>query len=98
MGFGNANKLDSSLNRIFDAPTDALQWASDPQAPKRIDLQLKDRGYDPGAEAYFRGAPDIDAIDKRVALYEVRRNAVLREIALRSERKAERLDQASDFV
>ena len=76
-------------------------WASDPEARKRIDLQLKDRGHDCDsvlAEAYLRGARDIDAIDKRIALYEVRRNAILREIALRSERKAERLDKASSDV
>ena len=42
-----------------------------------------------------RGAADIDAVDKRLALYEIRRNAILREIALRSERKAQKLDKAS---
>jgi hypothetical protein len=96
--FSKPSKLDSAINRIFLAPTEARLWASDPEARKRIDLQLKEKGHDPEsvlAEAYLRGARDIDAIDKRIALYEIRRNAALREIAQRSELKAERLDQVS---
>ena len=51
------------------------------------------------AQAYLRGAREIDAIDKRIALSESRRNAILKEIGLRSERKAQKLAQAaSDFI
>ena len=50
------------------------------------------------AKAYTRGARDIDAIDKRIALYELRRSAILKEIGLRSERKAQKLDKASSEV
>jgi hypothetical protein len=73
-------------------------WASDPDARRRIDLKLEEKGHDTDsvlAQAYLRGARDIDAIDKRIALYELRRNAILKEIGLRSERKAQKLNKAS---
>ena len=51
------------------------------------------------ARAYLRGAREIDAIDKRIALYELRRSAILKEIGLRSERKSQKLAKASsDFI
>ena len=66
-----------------------------------IDAKLKEKGHDPHsvlARAYRRGARDIDAIDKRIALYELRRNGILKEIGLRSERKAQKLAKASSDV
>lgn len=97
-----ADRLGSAVNRIFNARNEAQLWASDAKMRKSIDLKLAEKGYDPDwilAQAYLRGARDIDAIDKRIALCELRRNAVLKEIGLRSERKAKRLAAAaSDFI
>jgi hypothetical protein len=41
------------------------------------------------------GAVDIDAIDRRIAFYEHRRNVTLREIAIYSEAMARKLDKTS---
>jgi hypothetical protein len=99
--FDKADRLGSAVNRIFAAGTEAQLWASDAESRKGVDLKLKEKGHDPDsvlARAYRRGARDIDAIDKRIALYELRRSAILKEIGLRSERKARKLDQASSEV
>jgi hypothetical protein len=99
--FNKADRLRSDLNRIFGARTEAQLWASDAETRDTIDLKLKEKGHDPDsvlAQAYLRGARDIDAIDKRIALYELRRNAILKEIGLRGERKAQKLAKASSDV
>jgi hypothetical protein len=99
--FDEADRLGSAVNRIFGARAEAQLWASDAEARKGIDLKLKEKGHDPDsilAQAYLRGARDIDAIDKRIALYELRRSAILKEISRRSERKAQKLDKASSEV
>ena len=89
------------MNRIFFTRRKAQLWASDAPSRKKIDLQLKEKGHDPDsvlARAYLRGARDIDAIDKRIALSELRRNAILKEIGRRSERKAQKLAKASSDI
>jgi hypothetical protein len=99
--FDKADRLGSAVNRIFNAGTEARLWASDAETRKSIDLKLMEKGHDPEsvlAHAYLRGAREIDAIDKRIALSESRRNAILKEIGLRSERKAQKLAQAASDV
>jgi hypothetical protein len=99
--FDTADKLGSAMNRIFFARPKAQLWASDPASRKSIEFKLKEKGHDPDsvvAQAYLRGARDIDVIDKRIALYELRRNAILKEIGLRSERKAQKLAKVSSDV
>jgi hypothetical protein len=99
--FDKDQKLGSAVNRIFFARPKAQLWASDAESRKTIDLQLKEKGHDPDsvlAQAYLRGARDIDAIDKRIALAELRRNAILKEIGLRNERKAQKLAKASSDI
>ena len=99
--FDKADRLGSELNRIFNARTEAQSWASDPETRMSIDAKLKEKGHDPDTvltRAFLRGAREIDAIDKRIALYELRRNAILKEIGLRRERKAQKLDKASSDV
>ena len=49
-------------------------------------------------EAYVLGSRDIDIIDARIASYEYRRNAVLRDLASYSEAKARRADKATRDV
>jgi hypothetical protein len=100
--YDTTDRLGSAVNRVFNARTEAQLWASNPEKRKRIDLQLAQKGHDPDsvlARAYLRGAREIDAIDKRIALNELRRNAVLKEISLRSERKTKKLAAtACDFI
>jgi hypothetical protein len=99
--FDQADRLGSAVNRIFVAGTEAQLWARDAETRKGIELKLEQKGHDPHsvlAQAYLRGARDIDAIDKRIALYELRRSAILKEIGLRDDRKARKLDKASSDV
>jgi hypothetical protein len=99
--FDQADRLGSAVNRIFVARPEAQLWASDAETRKTIELKLKEKGRDPDsvlAEAHQRGARDIDAIDKRIALYELRRNRILKEIGLRGERKAQKLAKASSDI
>ena len=49
-------------------------------------------------EAYVLGSRDIDIIDTRIASYEFRRNAALREISYYSEAMARRADKATRDV
>jgi hypothetical protein len=96
--FDKTDRLASALNRIFDAAAEAQLWASDPEARERIDSKLAERGYKPEwvlAQAYLRAAPHIDAIERRIASYEARRSQILKEISLRSDKRAKKLDRAS---
>lgn len=96
--FDKTDRLGSAQNRIFVAPNEADLWASDSEARAKIDLKLEQWGHSPAsvlAQAYLRGAVDIDGIDRRIASYESRRNAVLREIGLRSEKRAQKLEKAA---
>jgi hypothetical protein len=99
--FDQADRLGSAVNRIFVARPEAQLWASDAETRKTIELKLKEKGHCPDsvlAQAYLRGARDIDAIDKRIALYELRRNRILKEIGLRGKRKAQKLAKASSDI
>jgi hypothetical protein len=50
------------------------------------------------AQAYIRGGTQIDAIDRRIAGYERRRDAVLREAGLWNEGLRQRLNQATTAI
>ena len=96
--FDKTDRLGSAANRIFFASNEADLWATDFDARTEIDRKLEQRGHSPTAvlaQAYLRGAADIDCIDRRIASYELRRNAVLREIGLRSEKRAQNLEKAT---
>jgi len=76
----------------------ARQSASNSKSRREIDQKLAANGYGPSdvlAEAYMRGAPNIDAIDRRLASYEARRMTTLRELEIYNERFASKLDAAS---
>jgi len=88
-------------SEIDKTPKEVEQWASDPKARRRIDKELAKRGYDEAyflAEALTNSASDVDAIDKRISLYEYRRNAILREIDRHSESLARKLGKASSEI
>ena len=82
------DRLASANYRVFEADADILRWSTDPEARKEIDERLAAAGHDPAsilAMAYISGANDIDAIDRRIAAYEQRRNSALREAGYRNE-------------
>jgi hypothetical protein len=66
-----------------------------------IDAQLTARGHPSCsilAQAYVNGASQIDAIERRVASYEMRRMVILREIERRNEGFARELGKAASNV
>ena len=92
---------DSGAHVARAASTEAHQWASDPDMRERINLKLEEKGHDQNsvlARAYLRGVEEINAIDKRIAILESRRNKVLKEIGLRNERKAQKLAKAASDI
>jgi len=97
----DAPGLHAAVYRIFDASNDAQRWASDPKARREIEARLTARGYPPSAvlaKAYIRGAHHIDAIDKRIASYEVRLIGIIREIERRDSKLARDVAAASADV
>ena len=88
-------------NPMLGISDDAQRWESDPTARRDIDQQLAKKGYTPDsvlAQAYVRGADQIDASDKRAASYEMRSIVILREVGLYSEKLARQIDRASSDV
>lgn len=80
---------------------EAKQWASDPKARRRIDKELAEKGYDAThilTRALNEAAGRIDAIDGRIASYELRRMAALRTVDQYSETLARRLKAASSEI
>jgi hypothetical protein len=80
---------------------EAQQWARDLNARKKINKELMEKGYDASRileGALNRAAEHIDAIDRRIASYELRRMAALRAAEHHSEMLARRLDAASNVV
>jgi hypothetical protein len=79
----------------------AERWATDPRARRRIDLELADRGYDASyilTKALNEAADQLDAIDRRIGTYELRRMAVLRATEEYNENLARRLKSISADV
>jgi hypothetical protein len=88
----------TTVYRILGADRDAQRWLGDPVARKEIDADLKARGYSPSkvlAQAYLKGAAEIEAVEQRIASYEVRRMMALREIERRNEKSAKQLKRAT---
>jgi len=72
----------------------AKQWAGDLEARIRINKKLAQKGYDESCiltVALNRAAHHIDAIDRRIATYELRRAAAMKAIEQYSETSARRL-------
>ena len=71
------------------------------EASRRIDAELEKRGYcrrSVVAFAYLDGRIEIDAIEHRIAFYEARRMAAIKEIERRNEDAAEQLKRATARV
>jgi hypothetical protein len=89
------------MYQIFGADRDAQRWLGDPVARKKIDDDLKARGYPPSmvlAQAYSNGAVEIDMVEHRIASYEARRMMALREIERRSDKSARQLERATSDI
>jgi glycerol-3-phosphate dehydrogenase len=83
------------------ASKEAKLWATDPKARRRIEKQLADKGYEASdilTMALKQSADQIDAIDRRIASYELRRMAALKTIEQYSEILARRLETISSDV
>jgi hypothetical protein len=67
--------IDSSgLTAIFADGREARRWASDPQARREIEARTAENGDDSGsilAQAFVIAAKNIDAVDRRIASYEL---------------------------
>ena len=102
-------RADGSFNFFRNDPgpdpqarEEARQWArGDPEARQKIDQKLADGGDDASSilfRALQRSHSQIDAIDKRIATYELRRMAALRAIEQYDEKLGRRLKAASSEV
>jgi hypothetical protein len=100
----DAHELESDPERLaeIESAFEKLEeWASDPGARRRIELELAVGGYDAAyisRKALSDSVSDIDTIDKRISAYENRRYAVLREIDRYHENLARRLEKVSSDI
>jgi hypothetical protein len=93
--------VGSHLYRIFGAAGEIMRWSVDSEAKKEINAKLTARGYPPSevlAQAFMRGTAQIDAVDRRIASYEMRRMLTLKEIERRNERLSRKLEKASSEI
>jgi hypothetical protein len=91
----------STMYRIFQADDDLTLWETDAEARAKIDEALAAKGHSAPsilAQAYIRGATQIDAIDRRIAAYERRRNAALKEAGYWNEGVRRKLEQATTAI
>lgn len=76
-------------------------WAADDEARQKIDATLAKEGYDAShirTLASQQAAEHIEAINSRIATYELRRVAVLRAIEQHSVTSARRLAASADVI
>ncbi|MDR6306160.1 hypothetical protein GGQ85_003888 [Nitrobacter vulgaris] len=88
----------TTVDRFLGADREAQRWLGDPAARKEIDADLEARGYSSStvlALAYRKGAAEIDAMEQRIASYEIRRLMALREIDRRNELAARQLKKST---
>ena len=96
-----AGQLKTTIYRIFQANDDLTLWSTDPEARGKIEEALAAKGHSAQAvlaQAYMRGANQIDAIDRRIAAYERRRNAALKEAGLWNEGLRRKLEQVTQAI
>jgi hypothetical protein len=95
------HSLESHRYRIFNAADEATLWTLGGQPRKQIETKLAKRGHplsDLIARAYSKGERQIDAIDRRIASIELRRNMAIRELERRSDRLARHVEKASSPI
>jgi hypothetical protein len=87
--------------RIAAAGPEAQLWLGNEDARKRIDAELERRGFSPDivlAFAKLEGRMELDAIEHRIAFYEMRRMAAYNAIERRNEEAAEQLKRAARMI
>jgi hypothetical protein len=96
-----AELLDDFYNPMLGIPEEIRRWECDPTMRKEVNQRLAEKGHLPDsvlAQAYMRGAADIDAIDRRIASHELRSIMILREVRIYSARLARQIDKARSAV
>jgi len=96
-----SGQFQTALYRIFQAEDDLTLWETNPESRKAIDEALAAKGHSASAilaQAYIRGGTQIDLIDRRIAGYERRRDAVLREAGLWNDGLRQRLNRATTAI
>jgi hypothetical protein len=79
----------------------AKLWSADAETLQSIDDKLAKKGFNASfvmTLASKRAAPQIEAIDRRIGTYEMRRMAVMKAIEQYSEASARRLAASSDVI
>jgi hypothetical protein len=93
--------LASSDALGLGSDVEARQWATDPKMRIKIDKKLLAAGFSSSeiqAKAFIRGGREIDIIDRRIATYELRRMAILRQIEEYNGKRARQLERASSQI
>lgn len=89
-------------NPVSDEASEAAkEWAHDAKARRRIDKQLEDAGYESADilfEALKNRNSEIEAFDRRLATYELRRMAALRACEQYSPKFSRLLEKASSEI
>jgi hypothetical protein len=94
-------QLASATYRIFLTDDDLTLWATNAESRAEVDKALAVMGHSAQevlAQAYIRGATQIDAIDRRIAAYERRRNTALKEGELWNEGLPRKLEKATAAI
>jgi hypothetical protein len=76
-------------------------WSADAETRQSIDNKLAKKGFDASfvmTQALKRAAPQIEAIDRRIGTYEMRRMAAMKAIEQYSEASARRLAASTDVI
>jgi hypothetical protein len=87
--------------RTFQADRDLVAWVTDRDARAIIDNDLDAKGHSVSsilAQAYLRGAAQIDQIDRRIAFHERQRDAALKQAGLWQEHLLRQLNEATAEV
>jgi hypothetical protein len=96
--FAPEGQFAAAKYRVFLQDDDLTLWATNPESRADIDKSLAVMGHSAPsilAQAYIRGATQIDAIDRRIAAHERRRNTALREEGLWNDGLSRRLKKAT---
>lgn len=95
------DSIEAQRYRIFDASDEADRWARGGKARKEIEAKLARRGYSEAellARAYSKDERQIESIDRRITVQEVRRMTAIRELERRNDRIARHAEKSSSAI
>lgn len=96
-----SDSIEAQRYRIFDASDEADGRARGGKARKEIKAKLACRGYSEAellARAYSKGERQIESIDRRITVQEVRRMTAIRELERRNDKIARHADKSSSAI